>query len=159
MKNRNDKWQPKWVALPILDFTRVVRAFGDDSRAGFAWLQKFADDLILCNMESDDGFVRSLLEEARDYFVKRSNAGKLGGRPPKRPEPQAAGNDAPTPQQVYDFAEAEGLDEADARDWYEMTVVDRGGFDRNGNPIKNWKGALKRFCKNRAAKRSKGEVK
>lgn len=57
------------------------------------------------------------------------------------------------------FIDQQGLDYTDAREWWEMTMVDRDGKDRDGNPIGNWKGALKRFCKNRAAKRSKGEVK
>ena len=57
------------------------------------------------------------------------------------------------------FIDAQGLDYTDAREWWEMTMVDRDGKDRDGNTIGNWKGALKRFCKNRAAKRSKGEVK
>lgn len=57
-------------------------------------------------------------------------------------------------EQLYDFARAENLDEADARDWYEMTVVDRNGNDREGRPITNWKAALKRFCKSRADRRT-----
>ena len=60
----------------------------------------------------------------------------------------------PTTEQLYDFARAESLDEADARDWYEMTVVDRGGKDRNGNRITNWKAACKKFCVARAQRRT-----
>ena len=60
----------------------------------------------------------------------------------------------PSKEQLYDFARAESLDEADARDWYEMTVVDRSGNDREGKPITNWKAALKRFCKSRADRRT-----
>lgn len=55
----------------------------------------------------------------------------------------------PSKDELYDFAKANGLDEADARDWYEMTVVDRNGKDRDGKRIRNWKAALKRFCKSR----------
>ena len=60
----------------------------------------------------------------------------------------------PTTEQLYDFARAESIDEADARDWYEMTVVDRGGKDRNGNRITNWKAACKKFCVARAQRRT-----
>lgn len=60
----------------------------------------------------------------------------------------------PTTGQLYDFARAESLDEADARDWYEMTVVDRDGKDRNGNRITNWKAACKKFCVARAQRRT-----
>lgn len=55
----------------------------------------------------------------------------------------------PSKDELYDFVRAEGLDEADARDWYEMTVVDRNGKDRDGKIIKNWKGACRKFCKSR----------
>ena len=37
---------------------------------------------------------------------------------------------------------------------HEMAVVDRGGKDRNGKPIGNWKGALKRFCTTKKNNRS-----
>lgn len=60
----------------------------------------------------------------------------------------------PSKEQLYDFARAESLDEADARDWYEMTVVDRDGNDREGNRITNWKAALKSFCRARAQRRN-----
>lgn len=60
----------------------------------------------------------------------------------------------PSKEQLYDFARAESIDEADARDWYEMTVVDRGGKDRNGNRITNWKAACKKFCVARAQRRT-----
>lgn len=59
----------------------------------------------------------------------------------------------PTTEQLYDFVRAENLDEADAREWYEMTVVERAGKDRDGKPIGNWKGALKRFCTTKTANR------
>lgn len=59
----------------------------------------------------------------------------------------------PTTEQLYDFARAENLDETDAREWYEMTVVERAGKDRDGKPIRNWKGALKRFCTTKTANR------
>lgn len=159
MKTRNETWKPQWVALPIIELVRIVHEFGDDSEAAFAWLRKFANDLLFGNFDTEDDFARELLMDAREKYTRRSNAGKLGGRPPKNQAKDKSGKDLPTASSVYDFAEAEGLDPNDARDWYEMTIVDRGGLDRNGNPIENWNGAIKRFCKNRAAKRSKGEVK
>ena len=60
----------------------------------------------------------------------------------------------PTTEQLYDFARAENLDEADAREWYEMTVVERAGKDRYGKPIGNWKVTCRRFCEAKAKKRS-----
>jgi hypothetical protein len=52
----------------------------------------------------------------------------------------------PTWESFLSFVDGEGLDYSDAREWWEMTMVDRKGYDRNGKPIGNWMGALKRFC-------------
>lgn len=51
------------------------------------------------------------------------------------------------------FIDQQGLDYTDAREWWEMTMVDREGKDRDGKPIRNWKGALKRFCSTKTANR------
>lgn len=126
-------------------------------------------------------------ERAKEAFVETEEgykshveSGKKGGRPRKDSsgteeatarESRRTGADslrsdchsAPVRLPSFDeftaFIDDQGLDYNDAREWWEMTMVDRDGNDRDGNPIGNWKGALKRFCKNRAAKRSKGEVK
>lgn len=42
------------------------------------------------------------------------------------------------------FIDAQGLDYTDAREWWEMTMVDRGGKDRYGKPIGNWKVTCRR---------------
>lgn len=68
--------------------------------------------------------------------------------------PPARSLTLPTTEQLYDFARAENLDEADAREWYEMTVVERAGKDRYGKPIGNWKVTCRRFCEAKAKKRS-----
>ena len=47
-----------------------------------------------------------------------------------------------------------GDDYTDARQWWEMTMVDRKGLDRYGKPIGNWKGALKRFMTTKKNNRS-----
>ena len=52
----------------------------------------------------------------------------------------------PTWDEFTAFIDAQGLDYTDARQWWEMTMVDREGNDRYGKPIGNWKAALKRFC-------------
>ena len=61
----------------------------------------------------------------------------------------------PSTESVYEFAQKEGLDEADAREWYEINFVDRPGCDKDGVVIENWKGHCKNFCK-AAAKRRAG---
>ena len=51
------------------------------------------------------------------------------------------------------FIDAQGLDYTDAREWWEMTMVDRDGHDRDGKPIRNWKITCRRFCEAKANKR------
>lgn len=51
------------------------------------------------------------------------------------------------------FIDAQGLDYTDAREWWEMTMVDRDGKDRYGKPIRNWKITCRRFCEAKAEKR------
>ena len=62
--------------------------------------------------------------------------------------------EVPDSEDLYEHVAAEGLDEFDARQWFEM-CSDRGWKDRYGNPIGNWKGALKRFCDAKARRRGK----
>ena len=159
MKNRNESWNPKWVALPILDFVREIRRFGSDCEAGFQWVRKFADDLLLCNFDTDDEFTRGLLMEAKERYMKRSAAGKLGGRPSTRSPAtrQPAVPNLPSKEQLYDFAAEQGLDETVAREWYEMTITERGGLHRNGSPIQNWRGAVKNYCKSRQKHNQQGD--
>lgn len=52
------------------------------------------------------------------------------------------------------FIDAQGLDYTDAREWWEMTMVDRDGHDRDGKPIRNWKITCRRFCEAKAKKRN-----
>lgn len=84
--------------------------------------------------------------------INRTN-GKLGGRPSNKQIQLLKLTKPPTIDKLYDFATEQGLDDADAREWYEMTFTDRNGKDKNGEPIKNWQGALKRFCQSRKRKR------
>lgn len=55
--------------------------------------------------------------------------------------------------EVRDFAEAQGLDYDDTRLWWQRNFVERDGVDKDGNPIKNWKGALVNACKAEEIKR------
>ena len=64
----------------------------------------------------------------------------------------------PTTAELYDFAEAARLNEADAREWWEL-CTERGWKDRSGKPIRNWKKACERYCARRAINRmAKGET-
>lgn len=159
------EWTPKWIKLPIIDFVRKVYEFKDNPDEGWNWIMDFANALMLGKSDCSCELAERVIRESQDFVAKKSEAGRMGGlasAASRKAANMAQGHAAhilPTPANVYDFAVEEGLDECDARDWFDMTIVERGGLDRNGNPIENWKGAIKRFCKNRAAKRSKGEVK
>ena len=54
---------------------------------------------------------------------------------------------------VQDIVFKCNLDGDDAYQWWQLTMVERHGRDRWGNPIMNWPGALIRFCEAMAAKR------
>ena len=67
-------------------------------------------------------------------------------------------SEIPTTAELYDFAEAARLSEADAREWWEL-CTERGWKDRSGKPIRYWKKACERYCARRAINRmAKGET-
>ena len=67
-------------------------------------------------------------------------------------------SETPTTAELYDFAEAARLSEADAREWWEL-CTERGWNDRYGKPIRDWKKACERYCARRAINRmAKGET-
>ena len=71
----------------------------------------------------------------------------------------AAGKRIPSSTaELYDFAEAARLSDADAREWWEL-CTERGWKDRYGKPIRDWKKACERYCARRAINRmAKGET-
>lgn len=146
------------MALPILDFVRKVLSLKEEPEKLRDWAVEFASALMVGDSKSGNEMANGMIREATDRFEKRSRAGRLGGIASARSRgaaiPAPTGT-LPTTEQLYDFARVEGLDEADARDWYEMSVTDRGGLTRNGEKIKNWKGACKRFCRARLTARNR----
>lgn len=151
------EWTPKWVKLPIIDFVRKVYEFKENPDEGWNWIMEFANALMLGRSDTGCELASRIIGEAQDFASKKSEAGRMGGlasAASRKARIGASGGNLPTASSVYDFAESEGLDPSDARDWYEMTIVDRGGLTRNGEKIKNWKGACKRFCTARLASRS-----
>ena len=172
----NDRF---WAKVLFSQFIKHFRKMNDEQIV--ADIRSSMDDLEDLNEEGDSfgaKMVRWSMERADEPFaVAARENGKKGGRPRKdsvedgaresqgragggpvrggqRIEPPVRSLTLPTTEQLYDFARAENLDEADARDWYEMTVVDRAGHDRYGKPITNWKAACKRFCKSKTERRS-----
>lgn len=79
MAKSNETWKPQWVALPILDFARIVHSFGNDAESLGQWTKKFAEDLLFCNTDTSNEFVKTLLEESSDKYEKKSKAGRKGG--------------------------------------------------------------------------------
>lgn len=85
------------------------------------------------------------------------------GRSPRSPRAGEVSDspkvsETPTTAELYDFAEAARLSEADAREWWEL-CTERGWKDRYGKPIRDWKKACERYCAKRAINRmAKGET-
>lgn len=80
MAKNNETWMPQWVALPILDFARIVHNFGDDAEALMNWMHEFSNDLLYCNLESKNELAKRLLDDAKEKTLKLSAAGKKGGK-------------------------------------------------------------------------------
>ena len=78
-KANYDTWQPQWVALPILDFVRIVHSFGNDNEALSQWVKQFSDDLLFCNTDSEDELTKRVLIDAKEKTQKLSKAGRKGG--------------------------------------------------------------------------------
>ena len=175
-KTRGPYWTRNWIEA-MWRFTNENFVDFDSGSVDFEALGKeefeFRKALFFRNFKNSPR-AKETFDAAKEEYQKKIENGNKGGRPRKEKEEtldNRTGNDEqpasprgaaakhpvemPSTEQLYDFANAEGLDEADARDWFEMTVVERDGNDRNGNPIVNWKGACKRFCTARAKSRNR----
>ena len=166
---------PHWIKQWIADLAMLNEQFRDENgTVDFEALGReefqFRTALITRNFEKSER-AKTVFENAKAAYDASVKNGKLGGRPRKDATTSEttntddahkgrgrSGADSLTParqlpmpskEEFYDFVRAEGLDEADARDWFEMTVVDRDGRDRDGRRIGNWKGACRKFCKSR----------
>ena len=144
------------MALPILDFARVVFSFKDKPAEGWKWVEKLADALVVGDNKSGCDFATALIDDATARFMKKSASGTKGGiasanaRNARKANPGAP----KSKQEVLDFAADNGLDVDDARLWYERNYVERPGCDKDGEVIRNWRGALINACKAEASKRS-----
>lgn len=84
--------------------------------------------------------------EARSERAKAAAAARWGPPAESIPLPKKK-------QEVIDFAIDKGLDMADVEQWIAMSLKERRGRDRDGKSIKNWKGALIKFCQKMTDKR------
>ena len=80
MAKSNVTWQPKWVPLSILDFARIIHDFGEDKDALTQWVKQFADDLLFCNVDTNDDFTRELLSIANEKYTSRAAICKKAGK-------------------------------------------------------------------------------
>ena len=93
--------------------------------------------------------------ESADPLLDVGSAASAGRSIPPRVGESANSpkvSETPTTAELYDFAEAARLSEADAREWWEL-CTERGWKDRSGKPIRYWKKACERYCARRAINR------
>lgn len=177
MTVKNDRF---WAKVFFKEFIKHYRKMDDMQKAKD--IDESMDALENLD-DSGESFgakmVRWSMERAKGTFASTAREnGKLGGRPPKEATTPCAistddngrGEVTPPPerkrtkktsssprlpswQEVLEFVNERGLDYTDAREWYEMTVVDRKGNDKDGNRIANLKASLVGFCKVKYAKR------
>lgn len=91
----------------------------------------------LLKNEAPEGTVeRSMIDEARGYSESRRRGASSRWNDVERPRK----GETPDMADVYEFAQAQGITDMVARNWYEWQ--DKGpGFAK----LDNWKGALLRF--------------
>lgn len=100
---------------------------------------------------SDSPEVSESSDAANRCFASPAESA-AGKRTPRTAEGSAARSLPPSTAELYDFAEAARLSEADAREWWEL-CTERGWKDRSGKPIRDWKKACERYCARRAINR------
>ena len=166
------------VQLPIREFgADVYQVLGNAEKAQ-EWLRNFHDGLVY-GIRGKSSFADKLMDEAKAYSESQSERAKSrwnkyanGSKDDRtrKNSPDTRGGSAspagcasgkrtpPSTAELYDFAEAARLSEADAREWWEL-CTERGWKDRYGNPIRDWKKACERYCAKRAINRmAKGET-
>ena len=158
---------PKWVKAWISQMAMLNDQFRDDEgKIDFLALGKeeyqFRMALIQGQLEKSER-AKDAYEEALGRYSAYVSNGSKGGRPCKN-FPDTRGGSAspagcasgkripPSTAELYDFAEAARLSEADAREWWEL-CTERGWKDRYGKPIRDWKKACERYCARRAINR------
>ena len=144
--------------LPILEFFPfrpqdhgwVLRKDSDDAKVAEAYRQLVYE---LVTGDYSEGSAASRMRdeaakmvEARTERAKAAAAARWGPPAESIPLPRKK-------QEVIDFAIDKGLDLSDVEQWIAMSLKERRGRDRDGKTIKNWKGALTKFCQKMADKR------
>ena len=160
-----------FAAIPFSEFIRHFRKMtieeaGEDVMKSMDDIEELKED----GKSFGSLMVRLMNERISANSEKNRINGSKGGRPRKN-FPDTRGGSAspaegcaagkripPSTADLYDFAEAARLSEADAREWWEL-CTERGWKDRSGKPIRDWKAACERYCARRAINRmAKGET-
>ena len=131
----------------------------DDSRGRYAPPSCSPDDGKLYDQETyrvstDEARQSRQVSATADALVNQTRAG-AGAQALDSPSshPSPVRNLPRNKEEVRLFAIDNGLDVDDANDWAEMNLRERHGRDKDGKPIRNWKGAILNYCKAMAAKR------
>ena len=104
------------------------------------------------------GKLESGTSAAGDYFGEAQQSQTGAGAPSVRdtrcleaPAPQGSRRGKPkrpkNAAEVVAWAADHGIDEVDARDWYELNFVIRPGCDKDGVEIENWPGHCISYCR------------
>lgn len=138
--------EPFYAKIKFKDFISHFRKLTDEQIVED--VRKSMDDMEACEAKGNSFgafLVRVVNERMKSpaAIASREN-GKNGGRPLR----------LPNWKEFLEFVDSDGLDYSDAREWWEMSIVDRKGTDRDGKPIKNWIAMLRNFCASKQAKRS-----
>lgn len=113
-------------------------------------------DLIAVNSDGDS-FGARMVKKAKEMAERKAATYRNNANARWHPEQQGGGTYGPsvgfpTVTEIYDFASEKNLDSGYAREFYELNFVERGGKDKDGNVITNWKGMMLRYCESRARK-------
>lgn len=139
----------------------ITRKFEKSERAKEAYMQAMAS--YEANVENGKkggrprkDSVEDGARESKQRTAADSSKGKKSAQAAPSHKAAAAAVRIPDPRdkhEVMDFAEDNGLDVEDARLWYERNYVERPGCDKDGEVIRNWRGALINACKAEESKR------
>ena len=172
------EWNRFWCRVLFKEYIKHYRKMTDEQIVRD--VRQSMDDLEDLVADTDSfgsQMVRWSNERSEEPFATAAREnGKKGGRPKKNSSEQEearqnqrggegslrlGGHVTPSRtcrpprdfEEVKDFIAQNGLDYDDARLWWERNYVERDGIDKDGKPIKNWKGALVNACKAEETKR------
>lgn len=149
------KSEPDFYPFHPIDFGWVMRKDKSDSEITSAFRQLIYE---LLTKDFKEGSIASKMSEEAERMIaaRREKSSKAAK---KRWEKTFKSRILlPQWEAFQEFVNDNGLDYEDAHQWWDMTVVDRKGYDRDGNPIMDWQGALVGFCESKKRKRDENQA-